>query len=289
MTDRYHQGVEELRELPVPDQWQQILTRAADPQPTVISLTEARRARRPRWPLMAAAVVVTALAIAAAIQLGTESASNVETGPVDTGPDAPPPDSTAPPTTTPPTSSTAPTTTTPTTPTTDPNAGGGGGVGQGEGQGQGDDEGQGETNEPPQAPDRPESDGDGNPIPEVCWETQLATNSGPDDLPPVQGEAVPDDPRLNDAVQPYHLGTFTSDANTQRAVFVVIGPFGEDGGEYLPHPVFREIWLAGSDADGWLAEFELVVNDQRCWINLFANGLTRDEMVGFLEGLNLAH
>lgn len=270
MTDRFHQGVQELHEVPVPDQWDDIVARAAEPHPTVISLTDARRARRPRWPLMAAAaVVVMALAIAGAVRLGTASDPEVETGPVESGPDNPLTDSTTP-TTTPPTTSST---------TTGPDAG--------EGEGQGGGQGQEETGEQPEATNRPATDNRGEPIPDVCWETQLATSSGPADLPAVQGEAVPDDPRL---ILPneYHLGTFTSDANTQRAVFVVIGPFAEDGGESLPHPLFGDIWLAGSDADGWLAELQLEVNGETCWIDLYATGLNRSEMVGFLDGLSLA-
>jgi hypothetical protein len=273
MTDRYDDGVRDLRNAPVPDQWDEIMARA-NATPPIIDL--AHGAHGPgnghghgngwhggrRWPFVLAAaasmaVVVGALALVTredpdlstgspSETTGVESATSTSTSTTDTTPETTP----------------TPSTTTPSTTTTSPPAA---------------------SRYPGEVVDI-----DNYPV-SACRGLPFALTDPPADLATTMEAADPQDARVPDIVHGSITGVFPG-ATSTRAVFMVVGWPGlqDDAGTNVEGPFPGVLAWTAPYGDGWLAEIAAPASPETyCPYTVIGLGLTEADMLQFLAGLTL--
>ncbi len=263
MTDRYDDGMRALRDEPVPDQWQDIVTRAG--RSATADATELgaqtngngsghHQAGR-RWPF-ALAVAASVAVVAGAVVLVTREDSEVTTG----GPVTSATEGTGSTTATEPpsTDDTAPGTTTTT------------------------------TSILPGRPPNEVVDLDNYPV-SACRGLPFAASAPPEGIGGTMEPADPQDPRVPELVHGNITGVFPG-ATSTRAVFFVVGWPGlqDDAGIYIegPFPGVQS-WIAPYD-DGWLAEIAAPASAETyCPYTVIGLGLGEAEMRQLLAGLTL--
>lgn len=270
MTDRYDDGVRDLRNAPVPDQWDEIMARAsqATAPPTIDVSHGADRNGSGghggrRWPLVLAAAASLAVVVGA-LALVTREDPDVTTGPPATADEGP---ATSTPSTDTVPDTTASTTDPATATTTAPSEGS-------------------------RYPYEVVPDPDNYPV-SACRGLPFALTDPPADIATTM--QVPDgqDPRVPDAVHGNITGVFPG-ATSTRAVFMVVGWPGlqDDAGTNVEGPFPGVLaWTAPYD-DGWLAEIAAPTSsgetESYCPYTVIGLGLTEPEMLQFLAGLTLA-
>jgi hypothetical protein len=263
--DRYDAGVRGLRDAPVPDQWQDILTRAQRPPTLKVRNGNGSGPHHGRrWPIVLVAAASVAMVVGA-VALVTREDPDVTTGTGITTPDPSEPDTT--PDTASTTTTTTTTTTTATTTTTTGPSGSVAWVSPGELVGP-------------------------NPPVSACSGFQFAAGDPPAEVDGTMQAANPQDPRLPAAVHGSISGVFEG-TTTTRAVFMIAGWPGlqDDVGTYIDGPFPPgQAWTAPYP-DGWLAEIAVPASEDRtqwCPYTIIGLGLTEQDMVQFLAGLSLA-
>lgn len=269
MADRYDEGVRALRDVPVPDQWDEIAARAAR-KPPVTAPVEANgsgpgRTGR-RWPLLMAAAAAGLFVVIGAAVAFTREDPDVRTGsdrPTTTD------DETEPSTTT---STTAMTSTTDTTATTATSSTAPSNT----------------TNPGTGALPHELVDLENYPV-SACRGLQFTATTPPSGVEGTMQPAQFDDPRVPPAVHGNLTGVFPS-TTTTRAVFVVAGWPGlnDDSGSFVagPFPGVQS-WISPYD-DGWLAEMAAPASAETyCPVTLIGLGLNEVEFRAFLAGLTL--
>lgn len=268
MTDRYDEATHALRQVPVPDQWDEITRRfrAAD-DGTVVPLDldglyggdgagqrsrprHARRQRR-RWPVVLAAAACVAIA-AGAVALFTREDPDVTTDSPAGQPDLGTPPSSATP-----------------EPSTEP----------------------GPDASVTTVP-RPTVDDEGNTPVSACRGLPLSSSTPPFGISGTMQNVLPgtDEPRLPEAVRADLTGLFPGDTTT-RAVFVVAGWPGlnDESGTTIDGPFpGTQSWISPYD-EGWFAEISVPLSAEiTCPTTLIGLGLTEADFRLFLGGVTLA-
>lgn len=283
MVDRYDDAVRALREVPAPDQWMDIESRALTPgnsDAKLVSLDVERSWRRPSWPVLTAAVAMLTLMVLGVTNLFSQGTAHVTEVDPTSIPEHDDGDVAAPPRHTTSTS----------TATTQRQA-----REEAEPEVEHDAEDRGEAVTPPPPPPEEEtSTSSSTTLPAEtmiasCQDLQLTSTDGPADLDETQQTPTPNDPRVHEAAWPRLIGVFDSTSRTDRAVFVVTGfGFGEDGGRRIdvPEPI-ETAWIAYAPDQG-IVEFSIGPDTNLCEITLLANGLDEQELVQFVQGLERA-
>lgn len=255
MTDRYDEGMEALRETPVPEQWDEITRRIRRTRPAPAAEMSpdlggpGPNGRRRRWPLILTTAASLALLVGV-VALFTRDDPDVTTA--------------DPSMTTHETSGTSETSQTTSSTTTSPPTG---------------------------ALPNEVVDIDSYPV-SACRGVRLRAADPPQGIGGVMEDVAFDDPRVPEIVHGNLTGVFAGDTTT-RAVFVVAGWPGlnDEAGGYVEGPFPGVLSYLSPYGDGWFAELAVPASldtpDTYCPFTLVGLGLNDADLRQFVAGLAL--